>query len=317
MKRLRRSHLAWLAALVPLAIVLVSIAFGIAWLTAPSVSGLGARVRMLDRANGSTPVRLAAVAPVMREAVVATEDERFYRHDGIDVIGILRAVPYDVSHFSLAEGASTITEQLAKLVYLGGNDHNPWAKLRDAAIALRIEGAYSKDQILQDYLNTVYFGAGAYGIEAASRRYFGVDASKLDLAQATLLAGLIQDPSADQPYADPADTRQRQADSLASMVRDGYATVHDARAAAGEPLRLAHGPPLAPLGHIDLKRESLFDWAELAVGAAVLLLGIAGFVLIRRYRPRMARAMLFSSRLAALILVVAGTLIAFASLRGA
>jgi membrane peptidoglycan carboxypeptidase len=317
MKRLRRSHLAWLAALVPLAIVLVAIAFGIAWLTAPSVSGLGARVRTLDRANGGTPVRLAAVAPVMREAVVATEDERFYRHDGIDVIGILRAVPYDVSHFSLAEGASTITEQLAKLVYLGGNDHNPWAKLRDAAIALRIEGAYSKDQILQDYLNTVYFGAGAYGIEAASRRYFGVDASKLDLAQATLLAGLIQDPSADQPYADPADTRQRQADSLASMVRDGYATVHDARAAAGEPLRLAHGPPLAPLGHIDLKRESLFDWAELAVGAAVLLLGTAGFVLIRRYRPRMARAMLFSSRLAALILVVAGTLIAFASLRGA
>jgi membrane peptidoglycan carboxypeptidase len=189
MKRLRRSHLAWLAALVPLAIVLVAIAFGIAWLTAPSVSGLGASVRMLDRANGSTPVRLAAVAPVMREAVVATEDERFYRHDGIDVIGILRAVPYDVSQFSLAEGASTITEQLAKLVYLGGNDHNPWAKLRDAAIALRIEGAYSKDQILQDYLNTVYFGAGAYGIEAASRRYFGVDASKLDLAQATLLAG--------------------------------------------------------------------------------------------------------------------------------
>ncbi len=225
MKRLRRSHLAWLAAPVPLAIVLVAIAFGIAWLTAPSVSRLGARVRALDRANGATPVRLAAVAPVMREAVVATEDERFYRHDGIDVIGILRAVPYDLSHFSLAQGASTITEQLAKLVYLGGNDHNPWAKLRDAAIALRIEGAYSKDQILQDYLNTVYFGAGAYGIEAASRRYFGVDASKLDLAQATLLAGLIQDPSADQPYADPADTRQRQADSLASMVRDGYATV--------------------------------------------------------------------------------------------
>ena len=274
-------------------------------------------MRSLDRANGGTPERLAAVAPVMREAVVATEDERFHRHDGIDVVGILRAIPYDVSHFSLAEGASTITEQLAKLVYLGGNDRNPWAKLRDAAIALRIEGAYSKDQILQDYLNTVYFGAGAYGVEAASRRFFGIDASKLDLAQATLLAGLIQDPSADQPYADPADTRQRQADSLASMVRDGYATVHEARAAAAEPLRLAHGPPLAPLAHIDLARESLFDWGELAAGVIVLGIGVAGIVLIRRYRPRMPRAMLLGSRLAAIILVGAGTLIAFASLRGA
>src|SRR4051812_37853747 len=104
MKRLRRSHLAWLAALVPLAILLVAVAFGLAWLTTPSVSGLGARVRALDRANGGTQVRLADVAPVMREAVVATEDERFYRHDGIDVIGVLRAIPYDISHFSLAEG---------------------------------------------------------------------------------------------------------------------------------------------------------------------------------------------------------------------
>ena len=154
-------------------------------------------------------------------------------------------------------------------------------------------------------------------MEAASRRYFGVDASKLDLAKATLLAGLIQDPSADQPYADPADTRQRQADSLASMVRVGYATVHEARAAATEPLRLAHGPPLAPLGHIDLARESVFDWGELAVGVIVLGIGIAGFLLIRRYRPRMAGAMLLSSRLAASILVVAGMLIALASLRGA
>jgi hypothetical protein len=317
MARLRRSHLAWLAALVPLAFLSLAIAFGIAWLTAPSVSGLGARVRALDRADGGRPVRLAAVAPVMREAVVATEDERFYRHDGIDVIGIMRAVPYDLSHFSLAEGASTITEQLAKLMYLGGNDHNPWAKLRDAAIALRIESAYSKEQILQDYLNSVYFGAGAYGVQAASRRYFGVSASKLDLAQASLLAGLIQDPSADQPYADPSDTRQRQADTLASMVRDGYATVHEARAAATEPVRLARGPQLAPLGSIDLRPEPLFYWAELAVGAAVLALGLGGLVLIRRYRPRMAGAVLFSSRLAAIILVVGGTLIAFASLRGA
>src|SRR2546429_9136727 len=106
----------------------------------------------------------------MREAIVATEDERFYRHDGIDAVGILRAVPYDLSHLSLAQGASTITEQLAKLVYLGGDDSSAWAKLRDAAIALHIESQYSKEQILGDYLNTVYFGAGAVGVEPASKR---------------------------------------------------------------------------------------------------------------------------------------------------
>jgi hypothetical protein len=113
-------HLPWLAALLALVVVAALIAFGVAWLTAPSIAGLQARVGTTDRALGARPVRLHTVAPVMREAIVATEDERFYRHDGIDVVGILRAIPYDVSHLSLAEGASTITEQLAKLVYLGG-----------------------------------------------------------------------------------------------------------------------------------------------------------------------------------------------------
>jgi membrane carboxypeptidase/penicillin-binding protein PbpC len=317
MARLRRSHLAWLATLVPLGFALLAVAFGIAWLTAPSVAGMGARVRALDHSEGAHPVRLAEIAPVMREAVVATEDERFYRHDGIDVIGIMRALPYDLSHFSLAEGASTITEQLAKLVYLGGNDHNPWAKLRDAALALRVDSAYSKDQILRDYLNTIYFGAGAYGVQVASERYFGVPASRLDLAQATMLAGLIQDPSADQPYADPTDTRQRQADALASMVRGGYATEREARAAAAEPLRLAHGPRLAPLPSVDLEPGPPFYWGELALGGGILVLGVAGFLLASRYRRRIGGVRLVSARVAATMLSVAGVLLVFASLRGA
>jgi membrane peptidoglycan carboxypeptidase len=85
------------------------------------------------RAGGGRPVALDRIAPILGQAVVATEDERFYRHHGVDLIGVLRALPYDLAHFSLAQGASTITEQVAKILYLGGNDHTPWRKLEDAA----------------------------------------------------------------------------------------------------------------------------------------------------------------------------------------
>jgi hypothetical protein len=93
-------------------------------------------------------VALDRIAPILRQAVVATEDERFYRHHGVDLIGVLRALPYDLAHFSLAQGASTITEQVAKILYLRGNDHTLWRKLEDAAVALKLEGRYGKEQLL-------------------------------------------------------------------------------------------------------------------------------------------------------------------------
>ena len=135
---------------------------------------LGQRVQTRLKATGGRIVALSAVASALRDAVVATEDERFYRHDGIDLLGVLRAVPYDVVHLSFAQGASTITEQVAKVLYLDGNDHSPWRKLEDAAVALKLEGRYGKEQILAAYLNSVYFGEGAYGVWAASERYFAV-----------------------------------------------------------------------------------------------------------------------------------------------
>src|SRR5262245_39010179 len=143
-----------------------------AWLSTPPGTVLDARVRARLHAGDVRPVPLDRVAPILRQAVVATEDERFYRHHGIDVLGLLRALPYDLVHLSLAQGASTITEQLGKVLYLGGNDHTPWLKLEDAAVAVKLENRYDKEQILGAYLNTIYFGEGATGIWEASKRYF-------------------------------------------------------------------------------------------------------------------------------------------------
>jgi penicillin-binding protein 1A len=252
----------------------------------------------------------------VREAVVATEDERFFRHDGIDVIGILRAVPYDITHLSLAEGASTITEQLAKLVYLGGNDHDPWAKLRDAAIAVRIESRYSKAQILDDYLNSVYFGAHAYGIQAASRRYFGAPPSKLTLAEASLLAGLIQDPTADNPYAHPSAARARQLDALRSMVSNGFATAREAKRALAHPLSLAHGPPLPPLRGARVEPGPAFYWLGLAIGLVAFALGGAALLVLRgRGGERIERVLRVVAEVGAVLVTIAGVLIVFASFR--
>ena len=306
----------WLAiagALVALAAV---IAFGIAWLTAPSVGDLQARVHAIDKTSGAQPVSLHRIAPVMREATVATEDERFYSHDGVDVIGVLRALPYDITHLSLAEGASTITEQLAKLVYLGGDDHSPWGKLRDAAIALRIEAAYTKEQILADYLNTVYLGSGAYGVQAAARRYFSEPASRLDLSQAALLAGLIQDPSGDDPIANPADARERQAEALTSMVRNGFATEAEARRALAAPLPLSGHHPLPPEAGLDIVPAPPFYWGELALGLIIGAVGIGGVVARRRGHSAPARVPPVATAVAIWLALAAGAFLVLGSFRG-
>ncbi len=219
-------------------------AFGAAWAATPSVAGLDRTVALRAGTGAATA---GEVAPIMREAVVATEDERFYQHRGVDLVGVLRALPYDVTHLSLAQGASTITEQLAKLAYLGGNDHTPWRKLEDVALAVKIEDRYTKEQILSAYLATAYFDGGSDGVAAASRRFFGIPPARLDLAQASLLAGLVQAPSAYDPVSHPAAARARQVEVLRALVRNGYATTAEARQALALPLRAGTAtlPPVA------------------------------------------------------------------------
>jgi membrane peptidoglycan carboxypeptidase len=277
-----------------------------AWLASPSTSDFDKRA---SRAAPASRVALSRISPRLRQAVVATEDERFYRHHGVDALGILRAIPYDVTRLSLGQGASTITEQLAKRLYLNGNDHSPWRKLEDAILALHIDHGHSKEQILSAYLNTAYFGHGSVGIGSASRRYFGRTPATLDLAQASLLAGLIQAPSSDDPTHHPRAARDRQVDVLRSMVRNGDITTGEGTAVLVRPLALRGANALPPLLHVDLAPGSAFVWTDLGVGTGLLGLGGAALAL----RGRFPHAPLGS--VVALVLAAAGLLVLARSFR--
>jgi penicillin-binding protein 1A len=186
-------------------------------------------------------VPITDIPRVMREAVIATEDERFYSHHGIDLRGILRAALANYEHEEITQGASTITQQLARRLFL--NDQRTMRrKIQEALLAIEIERDYSKDEILERYLNLVYFGAGAYGVEAAAHAYFSTDVGKLDLAQASLLAGLIAAPSLYSPYNDLAEAKVRQRHVLDRMVANGYITQAQADKAAAEKLRFSGAP---------------------------------------------------------------------------
>jgi len=251
-----------------LLVLVVIVVAASAWIMSPAPAALTSRVdARLEGANG-TPVPLTGIAPILREAVVATEDERFYRHHGLDLIGVLRALPYDLVHLSFAQGASTITEQVAKLLYLHGNDHTPWRKLEDAALALKLERRYSKEQILAAYLNSAYFGEDAYGAKAASEHYFGIPPRRLGVAEGSLLAGLIQAPSAYDPLLHPQLARARQADVLRSLVREGYLTKEEAVAALGRPLHLRAGITLPPVRGVNLAPGPAFIWWAAAAGTS-------------------------------------------------
>ena len=276
-----------------------------AWVAAPPVGNLQGRLAAREHATGATGLPLARIAPVMRNAIVATEDERFFQNHGIDLLGIARAIPYDLSHFSFAQGASTITDQLAKLLYLGGNDHSPWRKLQDLALSVKISTRYSKDEVLAAYLDSAYFGNGAYGADAAARGYFGVPAARLSLAQASLLAGLVQAPSAYDPVAHPLAARWRQVDVLRSLVRDGYATPHEAEAVLARPLPLRGSRALPALRGVKVASLPAFALGRLAVGVALFFGAVAVFLALRR-RVGGRRLFVYGLRAAFTVALLAG-----------
>ncbi len=177
----------------------------------------GSVMALLRSALNRQPVPLDQVSPVLIAAVLDTEDHSFWVHGGMDVESIVRALRADVNAGSVVQGGSTIAEQLVKGVYLT-DQKTLTRKIREAILAERLEGKYSKAQILDAYLNFVYLGNGAYGVEAAAKEYFAEGASRVGIAQAALLAGLIQAPSGYDPITNPLGARERRSEVLARMV---------------------------------------------------------------------------------------------------
>ena len=185
----------------------------------PSVLILGANGATLATRGdmGGAEVPLRELPDYVPNAFVAIEDRRFYSHHGIDPWGILRAGARDVLHRGATQGGSTITQQLAKNLFLT-QERTVTRKLQEAVLALWLEHKFSKAQILELYLNRVYFGSGAYGIEAAAQRYFGKSARKLTLPEAAMLAGLVQSPSRLAPTRNPDGAERRAGMVIAAMA---------------------------------------------------------------------------------------------------
>ncbi len=195
----------------------------------------GSVIATLRSSLNRQPVPLGEIAPVMVHALLDTEDHAFFVHGGLDVRSDARALLADVNAGAAVQGGSTIAEQLVKNTYLT-DQKTITRKIREAVLAVRLEQKYSKKQILDAYLNSVYLGNGAYGVQAAAKEYFGENASKLDVAQAALLAGLVQAPSGYDPLVNPVGARYRRSVVLANMVHFGTITKAQAAAANATPL---------------------------------------------------------------------------------
>ena len=173
---------------------------------------------------------LADVPKYLPEAIIAIEDRRFYNHFGIDLLGILRAGTRNVVAGHLVQGGSTLTQQLAKNLFLSP-ERTAKRKIQEMILALELEHNYTKDQIITAYMNRVYLGSGAYGVDAAAHTYFGKSARDLDLRECAILAGLLRAPSKFSPLHDPGLAMERAKTVLQAMVEADYITDHERRAA--------------------------------------------------------------------------------------
>ncbi len=217
-KRLLRAAIVAIPAGFLLLIVLFGIAYALVDVPDPSEIAIANSTQVLDR-HGRVIARLHAEADrvdipisempaVVRQAVIAAEDHNFYKHGGVSIPSMLRAAFVNVTGLGVRQGGSTITQQYVKNAYVG-NQRTIWRKVKEAVVAIKLERQFSKDEILADYLNTIYFGRGAYGVEAAARTYFSKGARALTLEEAALLAGMIRAPEYYDPVRDVAYDRAK------------------------------------------------------------------------------------------------------------
>lgn len=269
------------------ALVLTLLAAGLGWFTVEHLELPDARTQpqstLVADVNGNllatfhgeqdrTDVPLGAVPTVVIDAVLAAEDRHFYDHPGVDPQGLARAAWNDVRAGAVEEGGSTITQQYVKNVYLSGR-RSFTRKLEEVVLALRVERELTKDQILERYLNTVYFGRGAYGIEAAARVWFGKDVGALRLPEAAYLAGLLRSPSTADASADPAAATARRQSVLDAMVDAGWLQPAERDAAGTVPLTSLVRPRAA---------GASASIAEAGIGAEYYVDAVRQY-LVRRY----------------------------------
>ncbi|GJD52244.1 Biosynthetic peptidoglycan transglycosylase [Methylobacterium crusticola] len=210
--------------------------------------------------TGGRTVGIRELPPYLPRAFVAIEDRRFYGHMGIDPIGIARALGRNLTSRGVAQGGSTLTQQLAKNLFLT-QERTASRKIQEAILALWLEHKYTKDEILALYLNRVYFGAGAYGVEAAAQRYFAKPAKEVTLAEAAMLGGLVQAPSRLAPNRNLAAAQARAAQVLAAMQELGFAKPADAKLALAQPARPARAAGGGSANYVaDLVMDVLDDY---------------------------------------------------------
>jgi penicillin-binding protein 1A len=202
----------------------------------PTIEIVGADGSVLAQRGemAGSNVALKDLPPYLPKAFIAIEDRRFYSHHGVDPYGILRAAVANVLHRGVSQGGSTLTQQLAKNLFLT-QERTLGRKLQEAELALWLERKYSKAEILELYLNRVYFGSGAYGVEAASQRYFGKSARNISLTEAAMLAGLVKSPSRLAPNRNPDGAEKRAQTVLAAMADSKFITEAQAHAAIAHP----------------------------------------------------------------------------------
>jgi len=213
--------------------------------------------------TGGAAVRLNDLPPYLPKAFVAIEDRRFYTHFGIDPIGIGRAIFRDVTGRGGMEGGSTLTQQLAKNLFLT-QERTLSRKIQEAILALWLERKYSKDQILELYLNRVYFGSGAYGVEAAAQKYFGKSAKLVSLSEAAVLAGLMRSPTKLAPNHNLEAANARAAQVITAMAEQGHITEAMAKLALARPAAVVHEKGS---GSINYAADYVMDMLDDTVGA--------------------------------------------------
>ncbi len=187
-----------------------------------------------------TNVRIKNVSPYFIESLIATEDRRFYEHNGVDPVAVLRAVVRDLTHQKLREGGSTITQQLARNVFLS-NERSFSRKMREAALAMELEKKLTKAQILELYINNTYFGEGAYGIQAASEIYFGKKPAALTVPEAAMLAGMPQAPSGYNPFQNMKGAKARRDEVLHNLLEVGKISQDEFERYKKQPIALNQG----------------------------------------------------------------------------